>query len=546
MILKNYEWPTLMYAMNNEDSDMVNGEVRGKVVYEAGLMEEVAKAPESVLGIKEERFSSYWWLIRVTAWCIRFIHNLREKVKKKGMLTADEIRRANELWVKCIQQRSFQDTLTAIKNGKRKAIISQLGLYEDGNGVRRCAGRFTNQQRHVILLPKQEHFSKLLIIRDHRKLLHAGVSQTLSEVRQEYWIIHGRPEIRWIIRQCLICIHWEGGPFKTPPFAPFPDYVLSSDNPPFTFVGLDYLGPLMIKDDDIITNNWICLFTCLNVRAVHLEVVKDMTTESFLLCVRRFVARRGKPSLIISDNGSQIKLGNAVIERVWNTVIADEDLQSYVATNGISWKYITEHSPWKDGFYERLVGRTKRALKKTLQRSRVDDHQLLTIVTEVEAVLNCRPLVYVNDDVNSIETLTPSHFLSINLKTGTPVIEEEYYPKETSASYLVNTWKKGQKQLNRFWKIWHNEYLEGMRENRVHQLKAIKGATERLPKIGEVVLTKEEDMPMGRWKIARINGLIESDVDGVPRAAKLITPTGKVLKRPFRLIYPLECHESLQ
>ena len=212
--------------------------------------------------MKEERFSSYWKLIRVTAWSMRFLHNLMKNVKKKGSLNADEIRAANEMWVKCIQRRCFQDIFDALENGKKLAIISQLGLYKDNIDVIRCAGRFNNQERHVILLPKQEHFSKLLIIKDHRKLLHAGVSQTLSQVRKEYWIIHGRSEVRRIIRQCLICIHWEGGPFKTPPFAPFPDYVVSSDNPPFSFIGLDYLGPLVIDDDDVIRKNWICLFTC--------------------------------------------------------------------------------------------------------------------------------------------------------------------------------------------------------------------------------------------------------------------------------------------
>ena len=143
----------------------------------------------------------------------------------------------------------------------------------------------------------------------------------------------------------MICLCWEGGPFKTPKFANIPDYVLSQNVPPFTFIGIDYLGPILVKDEQMGVKNWICLFTCLNVRAIHLEVVDDMNTENFLLYLRRYFARRGIPSLIISDNAPNFRLGNSAINRIWKHIVWNINVQSYIANSGIEWKFITEYAP---------------------------------------------------------------------------------------------------------------------------------------------------------------------------------------------------------
>ena len=281
------------------------------------------------------------------------------------------------------------------------------------------------------------------------------------------------------------------------------------------YVALDYLGPLMVKDSDSLTKNWVCLYTCLNVRAIQLEVVENMTAECFILCFRRFIARRGTPKMIISDNGTQLKLGGSVIGKLWGKIIADEDIQSYASNEGIEWKYITEYSPWKGGFYERLVGMVKRSLRKTLGKSKVSGQQLTTIITEIEAITNSRSLIYLTDDINSTQTLTPAHFLSISSQTGTPEIMEEYCPRETTSTTLMNKWKKGQMYLNRFWKLWITEYLQGLREWQNLHTRAVKGEVPRCPNVGEVVIVKDEGRPCGHWKIARIIKLIVNELDEI-------------------------------
>jgi hypothetical protein len=395
-------------------------------------------------------------------------------------------------------------------------------------------------QKAPKLIPKKSHYTDLIIKRDHRRILHAGVAQTLSEIRNEHWIIQGRSAVQRVIRQCLICLFWEGGPFKTPSFAPLPNYVISNSNmKPFTFVGVDYLGPLLIKQDDILIKNWICLFTCTNIRAIHLELVVNMTTDSFLMCLRRFMARRGKPAMMISDNANQFKLGSSVVDKIWNSITHHSDVQSYIANKGIKWKFVLEYAPWKGGFYERLVGITKRSLRKSLGKSKVNEQQLATILVETEAVINSRPLVYVENDINS-RALTPAHFLTLNYEVGTPDIEIDYSPEETLSDKLIETWKKGQARINYFWQVWSTEYLQSLREKHTLKMKSIKGEVQRVPKVGEVVIVKEEGLPRGSWKLAKIQSLIKSEIDEVPRAASLISSSGRNFKRPFRLLYPLE------
>ena len=197
------------------------------------------------------------------------------------------------------------------------------------------------------------------------------------------------------------------------------------------------------------------------------------------------------------------------------------------------------------GFYEILVGMVKRALKKTLGKSKVTVVQLTTIISEIEAVINNRPLTYLDDDINSVRALCPAHFLSINVHTGVPQIEEEYNPRETTSSVLLDKWRKGQGYLDKFWEIWTKEYLQGLRENQNLQMRSCKGEVTCCPQVGELVIVKEEGLPRGSWKMAKISKLINSEIDEVPRAAELVLSSGRYVKRPFRLLYPLECKDDI-
>ncbi|XP_060600639.1 uncharacterized protein LOC132754069 [Ruditapes philippinarum] len=262
---------------------------------------------------------------------------------------------------------------------------------------------------------------------------------------------------------------------------------------PFSRVGLDYLGPLYIKSDKGQSKVWICLFTCFVTRAIHLEIVMDMSTEEFLLCLRRFISQRGTPVQILSDNASQFKAACSVIEKIWYKMLQSEEVQTYVSNSSIKWNFITELAPWMGGFYERLVGLVKRVFRKTLGRRLLTLIQLQTFVKEAEAVVNSRPLVYVGDDVNSNIALTPSHFLTLNPSIGIPEshIDEkdtDFIAHYNSSDRLMNIWKKGQKLLNMFWVIWRNDYLLNLRERTQSKIKTGRVQSHIEPCVGNIVL----------------------------------------------------------
>ena len=165
-----------------------------------------------------------------------------------------------------------------------------------------------------------------------------------------------------------------------------------------------------------------------------------MTTDEFLLYLRRFIAQRGTPVQITSDNAKQFKAASSVLEKVWHGILHSNEVQSYVANKYIKWNFIIELAPWMGGFYERLVGQVKRSFRKAIGRKLLTLIQTQTLIKEIEAVVNSRPLVYVGDDLNSTVALTPSHFLTLNTNIGIPEMTEEsdseYLPTESSTDKL--------------------------------------------------------------------------------------------------------------
>ena len=399
-----------------------------QVMYEVtNLIEETSKDTKLLpLGINETKFSSLWRLLRITAICLKFIkyriwsrcsQELRDRILqrcvilkkvfsdiKEESLCYAEIRTVTLFWIYVIQHRQFREVFTAIRKNEINCLQRQLGLQVDEFGLLRCCGRFQNadiseQAKYPKLLPRQEHFTRLVIQYVHERLIHAGVSHTLAAIRQEYWIVKGRMEVK-TVSHCLVCRRHEGPSFSLPRMLPWPRERVAQSLP-FQFIGLDYLGPVLVKEGGEVIKTWICLFTCMAVRAIHLEWVKNLTPEQFLSCLRRFVARRGKPQLIISDNAPQFKVVKVAIDKQWKHVMQDEDVRHYIKEGGIKWQFTTALSPWKGGFYERLVALVKRSLQKGIGQKQLTLDQLVTILTEVESVVNTRPLTYVYDEFDS-------------------------------------------------------------------------------------------------------------------------------------------------
>ena len=202
-------------------------------------------------------------------------------------------------------------------------------------------------------------------------------------------------------------------------------------------------------------------------------------------------------------------------------------------------------APWMGGFYERLIGLVKRALKKSIGKKCLTLVQLQTITAEIQAVINSRPLVYISEDINSGHILTPSDFFSLNPKQGTPVLEDcghdtKYvHGKISTAEKIITIWTKGQKYLNQFWQIWRDDFLMNLRERSQMNLKQAHIESDVTPRVGDVVLVKE-NLPRGMWKLGKIQQLIQS-TDQKIRSARVMVANGNLINRPLNLLFPTEC-----
>jgi len=287
----------------------------------------------------------------------------------------------------------------------------------DDKGLLRAHGRLIHADlpddaKFPVLMPKQNVISKLIVLDVHNRFRHAGVSHTLSEVRQKFWIPHGRNFVRSVLHECIVCRKYKTGvPFALPDMPPFPvDRV--SRSAPFKVVGVDYFGPLNVKVGDATRKMWVSLFSCLCTRAVHLEPVLDCTPAEFVNAFTRFASRRGCPSRVISDNAAQFRLAKILGTLAWRKTPTDPDLLSYLAQNGVQWNFIIELAPWQGGHYERLVGVVKSVLKTSIGRRLMSWTDLITLLAETESIVNSRPITYVNEDINSfLNVLRPIDFL---------------------------------------------------------------------------------------------------------------------------------------
>ena len=490
------------------------------------------------------RYSTLTKLLGVTAYVLRFIRNLRKlEPKDVGPLSAKERHHALKKWIKTCQALTYPNEIANLTSHSRTRLllVRQLRLFLDSDGFLRCGGKIHNapmddSAKFPYLLPPSHPLTKLIIQDTHVKQLHSGVNATVTALRQTFWITSIRQHVRKLLRHCVTCRKLEGTAFRAPDPAPLPKLRVQ-EAPPFAVTGVDFAGPLYVQSDNGEIKSYICLFTCAVTRAVHLEVVPDLTEKSFLQAFRRFSSRKSLPLVMISDNASTYLASAETLSQLFQS----PSLKEVFSRQGIEWKFIPKRAPWYGGFWERLIGLTKRAIKKTLGRASITLMELQTLIVEVEATLNDRPITYVSSDIGDEEPLTPSHLLYGRRITSLPfdypiTAEDLTDPDYGDGSDIRRRVKMQALILQRFWSRWRHEYLTSLRE--FHRTT---GTNQQSIKKGDVVLV-HDDTPRASWKLAIFESLIKGG-DGMVRAANIRTSNG-CTNRPITKLYPQEVSTS--
>ncbi|XP_041969837.1 uncharacterized protein LOC121726512 [Aricia agestis] len=402
----------------------------------------------------------------------------------------------------------------------------------DRDKILRVGGRLTNSnsfsytKKHPILLGSNHSFTKLLFRYEHVKLLHAGPQALLFNIRDNWWPIGGRNLARKVVHECIICKRLRGKTL-TPQMGNLPTERISPTYP-FSKYGVDYAGPIFMLNHKgrgaRKVKCYICLFVCFVTRAIHLELVTDLTSDAYLLALKRFISRRGKPYEIFSDNGRNfVGLMNDFAKFLSK---CSSDIKDYVSNEQIKFRFIVPYAAHFGGLWEAGVRSCKHHLRRVVGNANLTYEELSTVLAQIEAVLNSRPLSPMSTDPNDFLPLSPAHFL-IGRTLTSPACENLM----EANTLRLTRYQRVEQMRQHFWSRWMKEYISELQS----RTKWKANDDHLLP--NTLVVIKDDNLPPLKWHLGRIVSLIPGK-DNITRVADIRTASG-IIRRACTKICPL-------
>ncbi|XP_052750251.1 uncharacterized protein LOC113514398 [Galleria mellonella] len=462
------------------------------------------------------RFSTLTRLQRVIAICKRFRHIKTNKFP--SYLTVEELNNALMTCILICQYEEFSidiDYLKENKAVKKCSKLRSLTPFLDENGMLRVGGRLRHanipeEAKHQIILPDCHPVSKLIVADAHKKTLHGGPTLMLSYLRQRYWILGVKRMIKQEVHRCIICTRYRAT-VNNQLMADLPEQRVTPTRA-FLHSGVDFAGPIDLRISKgrgcKTSKGYLCIFICMSTKAIHIEIVSSLESADFIAAFKRFTARRGHCRHMWSDNATNFIAGNkelrALLKEQLDTL--NGEILDMLARDGTEWHNIPPAAPHFGGLWESGVRSIKFHLKRIIGNSTLTYEEMATVTSQIEACLNSRPISQISDEINDLQPLTPGHFL-----IGEPpiVVPERSYLNDNINR--LSRWQLVQRMVQHFWDRWAREYL-----SRLQQRPKWTKRHDNDVKIGDLVIVKEENLPPGKWSLARIINVHPGD-DGLIR-----------------------------
>lgn len=485
----------------------------------------LSAAVEPALLYPFHRFSTLAKMQRVLAYVFRFFHRLRRQPARTGPITLPELEKILFIAVRQTQNHYFSSLFRQIKNSSAVTppSLAQMAPFIDDCGIIRVGGRLrfaalNRDAKHPILLPRSSHLTHLLILHYHLSFLHGGPKLILSMLVHKFWILSSRAAVRQCIFNCVSCTR-NKAIRPHPVMADLPSFRVQPHRP-FSHVGMDYGGPFSVKEhrrrNARITKVYLAVFVCMTVKAVHLEVVSDLTTDAFLAALDRFVARRGIPTNIYSDCGTNY-IGAA---RQLKTLFRDAQEQNRIVSHlQCTWHFNPPAAPHFGGIWEAGVKSTKFHLKHVIGTQILTYEEFQTLITRIEGILNSRPITPISSDPHDLCALTPGHFL-----VGQPIHalpDSDIIDVQTNR---LNRWQLIRQCHQSYWKRWSREYLATLQSRQ----KWFKSSPNIV--IGDMVIVEAPNRPPTDWRLGRVTE-VHPGPDNIVRVVSVRTRDG-TYKRP--------------
>ncbi|XP_062538341.1 uncharacterized protein LOC134206628 [Armigeres subalbatus] len=447
------------------------------------------------------------------------------------ILTVPEIRSSTETILKVIQHIHLGDEIQrVVRNESCKRIGNLRPIFLDRSIL-------PFESRHPIILPDKDLIVWIMILEMHIELLHIGQTGLINALRQRYWLLNARSTIRQITRRCVKCFRSNPtdatqlmGNLPTSRVVP---------SPPFAVTDVDYAGPFWIKQGlrrPALVKAYIAVYVCMATKAVHLEAVSELNTNAFLACLRRFISRRGCIQQLHSDNATNFKGANNEMHELYNQFRSQQAVQrieQFCHAREIEWHFIPADAPEFGGLWEAAVKSAKTHLKRIVGNVKLTFEEFATVLAEIEAVLNSRPLFVVSNDPADPLVITPAHYL-----IGRPLTAMAEPSLEDLNANRLDRWQHLQLLREHFWRAWSRDYL--------NTLQPRKKNLRTMPNIRTdmVVLLHDRNQPPLYWKLGRISAVYPGD-DGLVRAVDVVAD-GSTYRRPITKIsvLPIEDNHS--
>lgn len=486
-----------------------------------------------------EAYGEWAKLLGVTTMLFRVCYNFKNlKNKKTGKVTPEDLDQATNFLIQLDQKTTFTKEVKIAEIEKRVTIGTLAAIWDEELKILRVDGRIksanlTKNEQNPIILTKTGNLAALLIQHAHKATGHGGNQLVQQYLRNKYWIIGARKMTQKLVRQCPVCFRYRMATSKQL-MAALPTS-RTTPGKPFLRIGVDYAGPMTVRSNlgrfPKLTKCWIAVFVCLATRAIHLELVSSASTDAFMAAFRRLVARRGRVVEVRSDNGTNFVGASNLLNEIKEKGLINQTESDF----NLKWIFTTPNAPHMGGIYESAVKSVKNHLVRIIGETTLTFEEYATILTQVEACVNSRPICALNDDPTDLNALTPGHFL-----IGEPLIKvpdvEDYQDKPVNR---LDRWQHLQQMSQHFWQRWHHEYLNTL-INRSKWTKERENIRQ-----GDLVVVQEDNTPPMKWKMGRIQETLPGS-DGLVRSVIVRTSSG-VYKRPIArmgLLYSPQIEED--
>ncbi|KAL0859999.1 hypothetical protein ABMA27_010314 [Loxostege sticticalis] len=476
------------------------------------------------------KFSSITKMQRVMSYVLRFINKCRKLPVNNDLITVSELQNSLDIIIRYVQHHYFHKEIECIKKGvdyktNHSCYLKMLHPFIDDKGLLRVGGRLQNSnlpftKKFPIILPKKCHVTRLIIRNEHLILLHGGLKIVSSSLSQRFFILNSMREIKSVIHKCITCTRYKAESAKQLMGSIPKERVLQARV--FEKVGIDYCGPFEIKQSTIRRS--------IISKAIHLEVVSDMTSDSFISALKRFISRRGLPSDIFCDNAQTFKGADKQIKELYRLLkndIFQRTITEYASKRGIQFHYIPAYSAHQGGLWEASVKSFKFHFKRILEARTLTFEQLVTLAIEIEAILNSRPLCPMSNDLTDFSILTPGHFL-----IGCPLISLPQPSLVNVPNNRLKFWRSIEQFRQHFWRAWSKDYLVSLNKRTKWQ------NNQPNIKLGSIVLLKDNIVHPQFWPLGRVVRLFPGK-DSKVRVIEVMTPDKKIHSRAFTKIVVL-------